>query len=403
MQREKDGIQLTVKKLENASKSLNKLIDSQIVDNCKKGLGYNVVLPPHTGLFMPPKPDLSYIGLEEFTSEPAVETLNAKTSKDVPKAVKKDNGSPIIEDWKSNDEDESVPQPKIEKKTVKPSVAKAEFVKPKQSSQNARPKAVVNTARTKALLNAVKGNIFYLTYYEEINGGYVAFGGNSKGGNITGKGTIKNGKPDFKNVNFVKELKFNLFSVSQMYDKKNSVLFNDTEFVVLSPDFKLTNENHVLLRVHRKNNMYSVDLKNIIPKGGKFDGKVDEGFFVGYSLNSKAFRVFNSRTRIVEKTLHISQLLQVYNLMVMQTVDPPFLQEPKSYQDARFKPSNDIGKKCNEVSRQENECKYQEEKDSVNNTNKANVVHSIVNAASNEVNVVGRKSSIKLPNDPYMP
>nr|GEW79445.1 putative ribonuclease H-like domain-containing protein [Tanacetum cinerariifolium] len=49
-------------------------------------------------------------------SEPAVETLNAKTSEDVPKVVKKDNGAPIIKDWKSDDEDESVPQPKIEKK-----------------------------------------------------------------------------------------------------------------------------------------------------------------------------------------------------------------------------------------------------------------------------------------------
>nr|GEY62161.1 hypothetical protein [Tanacetum cinerariifolium] len=80
------------------SESLNKLIDSQIVDNCKKGLGYNAVPPPHTGLFMPLKPDLSYIGLEEFTSEPAVKTLNAKTSKDVPMLVKRDNGAPIIKD-----------------------------------------------------------------------------------------------------------------------------------------------------------------------------------------------------------------------------------------------------------------------------------------------------------------
>nr|GFA93570.1 hypothetical protein [Tanacetum cinerariifolium] len=129
---EKDGIQLTVEKLENASKSLNKLIDSQTVDNCKKGLGYNAVPPPHTGLFMPPKPDLSYIGLDEFTSEHVVETLNAKTSKEVPKAVKKDNGAPSIKDRNSDDKDESVPQPKIVYKTVKPSVAKVEFVKPKQ-------------------------------------------------------------------------------------------------------------------------------------------------------------------------------------------------------------------------------------------------------------------------------
>nr|GFC77949.1 hypothetical protein [Tanacetum cinerariifolium] len=69
---------------------------------------YNAIPPPHTGLFMHPKLDLSYIGLEEFTSESAVETINAKTSEEVPKVVKKDNGAPIIEDWKSNDEDKSV-------------------------------------------------------------------------------------------------------------------------------------------------------------------------------------------------------------------------------------------------------------------------------------------------------
>nr|GFB55177.1 hypothetical protein [Tanacetum cinerariifolium] len=134
VQKEKEGIQLTVEKLENASKSLNKLIDSQTVDNCKKGLGYNEVPSPHTGLFMPPKPDLSYICLEEFTSKLAVETLNAKTREEVSKVVKKDSRAPIIKDWKSDDEDEIVPQPKIEKKIFKPNVAKVEFVQPKQQS-----------------------------------------------------------------------------------------------------------------------------------------------------------------------------------------------------------------------------------------------------------------------------
>ncbi|GJW24902.1 ribonuclease H-like domain-containing protein [Tanacetum coccineum] len=112
------------------------------------------------------------------------------------------------------------------------------------------------------------GNKSYLIDYEEIDGGFVAFGGNSKGGKITGKGKIKTGKLDFEDVYFVKELKFNLFSVSQMCDKKNSVLFTDTECVVLSPYFKLTDESHVLLKVPRKDNMYSVDLKNVIPQGG---------------------------------------------------------------------------------------------------------------------------------------
>nr|GEV78566.1 ribonuclease H-like domain-containing protein [Tanacetum cinerariifolium] len=86
------------------------------------------------------------------------------------------------------------------------------------------------------------GNMSYLSNFEELNGGYVAFGGNTKGGKIFGKGKIKTGKLDFEDVYFVKELKFNLFSVSQMYDKKNSVLFTDTECLVLSPDFKLPDE-----------------------------------------------------------------------------------------------------------------------------------------------------------------
>ncbi|GKA09429.1 putative ribonuclease H-like domain-containing protein, partial [Tanacetum coccineum] len=111
-------------------------------------------------------------------------------------------------------------------------------------------------------------NMSYFTDFEEIEGGYVAFGGNPKGGKITGRCTIKTSSLDFENVYFVRELKFNLFSVSQICDKKNSVLFNDTKCIVLSPNFKLTDESHVLLKVPRKNNMYSVDLKNIVPKGG---------------------------------------------------------------------------------------------------------------------------------------
>ncbi|GJR73561.1 putative ribonuclease H-like domain-containing protein [Tanacetum coccineum] len=52
-----------------------------------------------------------------------------------------------------------------------------------------------------------------------------------------------------------------------MCDKKNSVLFTETECLVLSPDFKLIDESQVLLRVPRKNNMYSFDLKNVVPFG----------------------------------------------------------------------------------------------------------------------------------------
>nr|GEU92056.1 uncharacterized mitochondrial protein AtMg00810-like [Tanacetum cinerariifolium] len=86
-------------------------------------------------------------------------------------------------------------------------------------------------------------NMSYLSDFKELNGGHVTFGGNPKGGKISSKGKIKTGKLDFKDVYFVKELKFNLFSVSQMCDKKNSVLFTDTECLVLSLDFKLPDES----------------------------------------------------------------------------------------------------------------------------------------------------------------
>ncbi|GJW44528.1 ribonuclease H-like domain-containing protein [Tanacetum coccineum] len=514
----------------------------------------------------------------------------SKASEANPKVVKKSNGAPFIEDWVSKSEEEDVPQAKIEKKTVKPSFGKIKFVKPKgktarKTAKQGNPQmdlqdqGVIDSGCSRHMT----GNMSYLTDYEEIDGGYVAFRGNPKGGKITGRGTIKTGNLDFENVYFVKELKFNLFSVSQMCDKKNSVLFNDTECIVLSPNFKLTDESHVLLKVPRKNNMYSVDLKNIVPKGGitcilakatsdefelwhrrlghinlktmnklvkgnlirglpsklfeihqtcvacqkgkqhrascksktakavntacyvqnkvlvtkphnktpyelflsrkpalgfmrpfgcpviilntidhlgKFDGKADEGFFVGYSINSKAFRVFNSRTRIVEENLHVqfskntpniagsgpNWLFDIdaltksmnykpvvignqsngnagtkacddagkarmetvpgkdYILLPLWTADPPFSQSSKSSPDAGFKPSGDDEKKVTKEpgeeggdSSKDSECSDQEKEDNVNNTNNVNA------ASTNEVNAVGGKSSIELPDDPNMP
>ncbi|GJW25799.1 hypothetical protein Tco_0039610 [Tanacetum coccineum] len=86
----------------------------QIVDKCKTGLGYNAVPPPYTGNSMPPKPDLSFSGLEEFTSEPivikpVVEKSKTKASEAKPKAVRKNNSAPIIEDWVSDNEEDDVP------------------------------------------------------------------------------------------------------------------------------------------------------------------------------------------------------------------------------------------------------------------------------------------------------
>ncbi|GJW37443.1 ribonuclease H-like domain-containing protein [Tanacetum coccineum] len=133
-------------KFENASKSLNKIIESRIVDNWKKDLGYNAVPPPLTGNFMPPKLDLSFTGLKEFTNEPVVikpivENSQAKASEANPKAVRKNNGALIIKDWVSDSEEENVSQTKIEKKTAKPSFVKIDFVKAKQTNKTDRKTA----------------------------------------------------------------------------------------------------------------------------------------------------------------------------------------------------------------------------------------------------------------------
>nr|GEW26248.1 hypothetical protein [Tanacetum cinerariifolium] len=107
------------------------------------------------------------------------------------------------------------------------------------------------------------GNISYLSDYEPYDGGYVSFG--QGGGKITGKGIIKTNKVEFEIVYFVKDLKYNLFSVSQICDNKNSVLFTDLECIVLGRNFKLKDDTNVLLRTPRQHNMYSIDLNNIAP------------------------------------------------------------------------------------------------------------------------------------------
>ncbi|GKA83241.1 ribonuclease H-like domain-containing protein [Tanacetum coccineum] len=104
------------------------------------------------------------------------------------------------------------------------------------------------------------GNKDQLEDFEEFNGGSVTFGGSK--GYITGKGKIRVGNLDFDSVSFVKELgHFNLFSISQICDKQHKVLFTKTECLVVSSDFKMPDEDQILLKVPRHHNMYSFDMK----------------------------------------------------------------------------------------------------------------------------------------------
>ncbi|GJU34580.1 uncharacterized mitochondrial protein-like protein [Tanacetum coccineum] len=310
---------------------------------CEKHLLPSFVPPPYTRNFMPPTPDLSFTGLDEFVNEPVVENCKAMSSEEEPK------GNPQMD---------------------------------------LHDQAVIDSGCSRHMT----GNMSYLTNYEEIDRGYVAFGGNPKGGKITGKGTIKTGNLDFENVYFVRELKFNLFSVSQMCDKKNSVLFNDTECIVLSPNFKLIDESQVLLRVPRKNNMYSVDLKNIVPKGGLTclfaKATSDESKLWHRRLGHLNFKTMNKLVKgNLVRGLPSKLFENDQTCVACQKGKQHRASYPKSSHDDGSKPSSDDGKKVDEDPRKESECKDQEKEDNVNSTNNVNTVSSTVNAAStNEVN-----------------
>nr|GEV05617.1 putative ribonuclease H-like domain-containing protein [Tanacetum cinerariifolium] len=184
-----------------------------------------------------------------------------------------------------------------------------------------------------------------------------------------------------------------------------------------------------------------------------YPDKADEGFFIGYSLNSKSFRVFKNKTRIVEESLHTrfsentpnitgsgpnwlfdidaltksinykpvvagnqsngnagtkacddaskarmeTVLGKDYILLPLWTADPLISQESKSSQDDGFQPLSDDRKKVDEDPRQESECKDQKKKDNVNNTNNVNA------AGTNGVNVVGTNTNNELLFDLEMP
>ncbi|GJS53502.1 putative ribonuclease H-like domain-containing protein [Tanacetum coccineum] len=307
LKQDKESNQLKIEKFDNASKSLDKLIGSQIPDKSRKGLGF--------AKFEGYGPKISKSVSEDISNEvmkspdtPLVEELANCNYHQRERMVSGNNYRMVNYNYSAQKAHPSTqrnmaPRAVLMKTGLRPlNIARpVNTAHPKTIVYSARlmPKAV-NTARPNtAVVNAVKANqvnavkasacwvhpqienqgyvdsgcsrhitgkMSYLLDFKEFDGGYVTFGGGAKGGRITSKGTLKIGKLDFGGVYFVKELQFNLFSISQMCDKKNNVLFTDTGCFVLCPDFKLADESQVLLKVPRKNNMYSVDMKNIVPK-----------------------------------------------------------------------------------------------------------------------------------------
>ncbi|GKF02911.1 hypothetical protein Tco_0029834 [Tanacetum coccineum] len=107
---------------------------------------------------MPLTPDLSFTSLDEFVNKPVVE--NRKSDEEVPKVVRKNDDALIIKEWVSDSEEKNVSQTKTEKKIVKPSIAKIEFVKPKQQEKTAR-KTVKQVEKHKQNTHSPRGNQRY--------------------------------------------------------------------------------------------------------------------------------------------------------------------------------------------------------------------------------------------------
>nr|GEV29762.1 retrovirus-related Pol polyprotein from transposon TNT 1-94 [Tanacetum cinerariifolium] len=249
------------------------------------------------------KLDFSNSGLEEF-QHPEFECYGPKTSnsvsEDISNEVKESTDAPLVKEMVSDD--------KLEKKTVIPTVTKIEFVRPKQQEKPVRILVkyaeLYKSQEDQGYVDSecsrhMTGNMSYLFDFKEFDGGYVTFGGGAKRGKITGKGTFKTATK----VETTGILKKFIIEIENLVDKKvkNRVL-------VVKPHNKTPYELF-RGRTHTLSFMKPfgchVTILNTLDHLGKFNGKSDDGFFVGYSSNSMVFRVYNIRTRKVEENLHI--------------------------------------------------------------------------------------------------
>ncbi|GJW81447.1 retrovirus-related pol polyprotein from transposon TNT 1-94 [Tanacetum coccineum] len=402
----------------------------------------------------------------EFFKVSLVENSKAMSIKDEPKEVRKNDDAPIIEEWVSDDEEEDVSQHKTEKKIVRPSMVKKEFVKSKQQEKTTRKtvkqgnpqmdlqdQGVIDSGCSRHMT----GNMSYLIDYEEIDGGYVAFGGK-----ITGKGTIKTVKG-----NLVRGLPFKLFENDQtcvacQKGKQHRASFVTDDYSSYSRFtwvfFLATKDETSSIRksfITRIENLVDHKVKVIRCDNGaefknremnqfcKMNEAVNTACYVQNKVlvvkphNNTSYELFHGKTptlsfmrpfrcpvTILNTIDHLGKfdgkadegsgpdwLFDIDALIRIMNYEPivPGTQsngfaDPKSSHDDGSKPSSDDGKKVDEDLRKESGCKDQEKEDNVNNTNNVNTVSSTVNAAgTNEVNAVGGKTSIELPFDPNMP
>ncbi|GJX61050.1 ribonuclease H-like domain-containing protein [Tanacetum coccineum] len=219
-----------------------------------------------------------------------------------PKKARENTAAPIIEDWVSDDEEEVEPIPKVEKKTAIPTATKKESVKPEKpirrssSCPNAYkhmvPRAVLMKTGLKTVNNAKPVNTVRSVNTARPFSTARAFNTVRPSYTAHPKSTVPCARPKTHFQNQAQSILFKgpfteyniIKKISKTFDggyvtfgggangeellAKNYVLFTDSECLVLSPNFKLPDENQILLKIPRQNNMYSFDMKNIVPKDG---------------------------------------------------------------------------------------------------------------------------------------
>ncbi|GJZ64956.1 putative ribonuclease H-like domain-containing protein [Tanacetum coccineum] len=291
----------------------------------------------------------------------------------------------------------------------------------------------------------------YLTDYEEIDGGYVAFGRNPKGGKITGKCTIKTVTKD--ETSYI--VKSFITRIENLVDHKVKVIRcdNGTEFKnrEMNQFYKMKGilRQFSVARTPHQNGVAERRIRTLIEAASTMlaDSKLSITFWaeavntacyvqnrvlVVKPHNMTSYELFHGRTptlsfmrpfgcpvTILNTIDHLGKfdgkadlcwILFEYRpdwlfdidaltrtMNYEQTADPPYSQDPKSYHDDGSKPLSGDGKKVNEDPRKDSECKDQEKEDIVNSTNTVNV------AGTNEVTSVGGKTSIELLVDLNMP
>ncbi|GJZ94769.1 putative ribonuclease H-like domain-containing protein [Tanacetum coccineum] len=359
VKQEKEGIDFKIAKFNNASKSLDKLLESQITDKSKKGLGYHVIAPPHPlSLNAPTKLDLSYSGLDEFkdpefnmheqVSEDEISSVESspnvvkETIFHTAEKITKSNGKPEKLEWSEvqstrkkrmmtgnnynrvdYDYYAKSAHPNTHRNMTLRAVLLKSGLKPLSTVRpvnTVRP-IVVNTARPyTAPVNTVKenkgkpqlndkgfvdsgcsrhmtGNIAYLSDFKEFDGGYVTFGGGAYGGRISRKGTLKTDNLNFEDGSNTESLacpRFTWVFFLTTKDETSEILKNFIKEIENLVDKKV--------KIIRCDN--GTEFKN----KASLIARSDEGFFFGYSLSSKAFRVYNTRTKKVEENLHVGFL-----------------------------------------------------------------------------------------------